>query len=250
MKLSPRKDRLKKLIEYYRPQKCHLAADMLFAIIGAGISIIIPIIIRYITNEVVHLSEDTALKTVIVLSAVLLVLLLAEVYCSYFVTYYGHLMGAHIEYAMRNDIFSHYQKLSFRFFDNQKVGQLMSRVTNDLHDISEMLHHAPEEIVISAIKLVGTLGVLLWIDWRLAIVAFVPVPLLIWFAIGYNRKLKRAYAENRAKLALVNETIESNLSGIREVKAYANEESAIDKFMEDNAFFVESKRGTYRHMAA
>lgn len=249
MKKSPQKDRNKKLAAYYRPQRWHLAADMLFAIIGAGISILIPLIIRYITNEVIHWNEDTALKTVMLLAVILFLLLLAEVYCGYFVTYFGHLMGARIEFAMRNDIFSHYQKLSFRFFDNQKVGQLMSRVTNDLHDISEMLHHAPEEIVISAIRLVGTLAVLLFIDWRLALVAFFPVPLLLWFAIGYNRKLKRAYAENRAKLASVNEAIESNLSGIREVKAYANEDSEIDKFMEGNAFFVESKRGTYRHMA-
>ena len=249
MKPAQQKDRLKRLITYYAPQKKHLAADMAFAITGAGLSIIIPLLIRYITNELTHENPEGALQTVIVLLGALLLLLAAAVYCHYFVSCYGHLMGTHIEFAMRNDIFSHYQKLSFRFFDNQKVGQLMARVTNDLHDISEMLHHAPEEIVISSIKFFGTFILLLCIDWRLTAVAVVPMPFLLWFAMVYNKKLRHAYARNRAKMASVNETIESNLSGIREVMSFGNEESEIEKFTEGNAFFVESKRDTYRHMA-
>ncbi|MEG0035614.1 MAG: ABC transporter transmembrane domain-containing protein, partial [Oscillospiraceae bacterium] len=166
-------------MSYYKPEKKLFAADMLFAILGAVITILIPLMVRYIANEVVYWDSARALKTILIIVGILLVLMLIEMYCNYFIAYYGHLMGAKIEYAMRNKIFAHYQKLSFSFYDNQKVGQLMSRVTNDLFDISELLHHGPEELVISIIKLLGSLAVLLVINWQLALIAFVPVPFML-----------------------------------------------------------------------
>ena len=176
------------------------------------------------------------------------VLIILEFYCNYFIAYYGHIMGAKMEYNMRNEIFAHYQKLSFSFFDNQKVGQLMSRVTNDLFEISELFHHGPEDIVISIIKLIGSFSILLSINWRLALVAFAIVPVMLVYAFYFNIKMKRAFVKNRARIADINAQIEDNLSGIRVVKSFANEEMEMDKFKVGNDRFVESKRESYRYM--
>ncbi|MEG0876607.1 MAG: ABC transporter ATP-binding protein [Oscillospiraceae bacterium] len=244
-----KQSRFKKLISYFKPQKKLFAADMFFAILGATVSLIIPLMVRYIANDLIYLETGLALRSILVVVVIMLGLLLVEMASSYFIAYYGHLMGAKIEYTMRNEIFSHYQKLSFSFYDNEKVGQLMSRITNDLFDISELLHHGPEEILISAIKLLGTFSVLLVINWRLALIAFLPIPFMIWFAVVYNKKMKDAFVRNRARIADINATIEDNLSGIRVVKSFANEEAEIQKFKRGNARFVTSKLDSYRYMA-
>ena len=150
----------KRFLGYYKPYLGLFGADMLFACLGAAISLVLPLIIRYITNDVIHRDMNEALKTILILAAVMVGMILLECYCNYFIAYYGHMMGARMEYDMRNEIFVHYQKLSFSFFDNQKVGQLMSRVTNDLFEISELFHHGPEDLLISIIKLVGSTVIL------------------------------------------------------------------------------------------
>lgn len=239
---------LKKFISYYRPYKKIFAADMFFACLGAAVTLIIPLIIRYITNDVIYRSAEESLKTILQLTGVMAVLIILEFYCNYFIAYYGHIMGAKMEYNMRNEIFAHYQKLSFSFFDNQKVGQLMSRVTNDLFEISELFHHGPEDIVISIIKLIGSFSILLSINWRLALVAFAIVPVMLVYAFYFNIKMKRAFVKNRARIADINAQIEDNLSGIRVVKSFANEEIEMDKFKVGNDRFVESKKESYRYM--
>ncbi len=243
------KSNLKNLAAYYVPHKKLLAADLFFAIMGAVITIIIPLMIRYVANTVVGWSSAEALRAIALIAGLLLLLLLLEMYCNYFIAYYGHIMGAKIEYCMRNTLFTHYQKLSFSFFDNQKVGQLMSRVTNDLFDISELLHHGPEEIVISAIRLLGSFGVLLVINPPLALIAFAPVPFMVAFAIIYNRKMKSAFVTNRARIGEINAAMEDSLSGIRVVKSFANEALEIEKFRTGNARFVSSKKRSYHFMA-
>ena len=169
----------KKFFSYYKPYKRLFFSDMLFACIGAGVTLILPLIIRYITSDVIYRAADEALQLILKLSLLMLGLIALEFYCNYFIAYYGHIMGAKMEYDMRNEIFSHYQKLSFSFFDNQKVGQLMSRVTNDLFEISELYHHGPEDIVISIIKLIGSFSILLSIHWQLALIAFAIVPIML-----------------------------------------------------------------------
>ena len=136
--------RWKRLISYYKPYRGLFLADTFFAIAGAGISLAIPLIVRYITGNVTKLSGGAAFDLILRTGLFLVVLALAECLCNYFITYYGHMMGTKIEHDMRNDVFSHYQKLSFHFYDNQKVGQLLSRITTDLFDISELLHHGPD----------------------------------------------------------------------------------------------------------
>ena len=148
--------KLKKLASYYRPYLPLFLADMFFAILGAGVTLVIPLIVRYITNHVITMEAGAALHKIAGLAVLMLVLVAVECFCNYFIANYGHVMGAKIEYDMRAEIFGHYQKLSFSFFNNQKVGQLMSRITSDLFDISELLHHGPEDLVISVIKIVGS----------------------------------------------------------------------------------------------
>ena len=239
---------MKKFLSYYKPYKKIFAADMFFACLGAAVTLIIPLIIRYITNDVIYRPAGESLKIILSLTGIMAVLIILEFYCNYFIAYYGHIMGAKMEYNMRNEIFSYYQKLSFSFFDNQKVGQLMSRVTNDLFEISELFHHGPEDIVISIIKLIGSFSILLSINWRLALVAFAIVPVMLVYAFYFNVKMKRAFVKNRARIADINAQIEDNLSGIRVVKSFANEEMEMDKFKVGNDRFVESKRESYRYM--
>ncbi len=243
-----KKHEWKKFLSYYKPYKKIFAADMLFACMGAAVTLIIPLIIRYITSDVIYRDSSQSLHTILVLTGIMALLVLLECYCNYFIAYYGHMMGAKMEYNMRNEIFAHYQKLSFSFFDNQKVGQLMSRVTNDLFDISQLFHHGPEDMVISIIKLFGSFAILLSINWRLALVAFAIVPVMLIYAFYFNVRMKRAFVKNRARIADINAQIEDNLSGIRVVKSFANEEIEMDKFKAGNDRFVESKKESYKYM--
>ena len=242
------REKLKKLFAYYKPYKKLFYSDMLVAIIGAAITLVIPLIIRFITNEVVYMEPDTAKMQIMKLGAILIVLVLLEIFCNFFIAYYGHIMGAKMESDMRRDIFGHYQKLSFTFFDDQKVGHLLSRVTSDLFDISELLHHGPEDLVISVIKIAGSFIILLTIDVKLALVAFGFIPFMTVFAIYYNRKMKRAFKQNREKIADINSQIEDSLSGIRVVKSFANEKEEMKKFKVGNDNFVETKRTSYKYM--
>ena len=243
-----KKENWKKFLSYYKPYKKIFAADMVFAILGAGVTLVIPLIIRYITSDVIYRESSASLHTILMLTGLMTALIILECYCNYFIAYYGHIMGAKMEYDMRNEIFSHYQRLSFSFYDNQKVGQLMSRVTNDLFEISELFHHGPEDIVISIIKLVGSFSILLSVNWKLALIAFAVVPAMLAYAFYFNIKMKKAFVKNRARIADINAQIEDNLSGIRVVKSFANEEIEMDKFKIGNNRFVESKKESYRYM--
>lgn len=239
---------LKKLAGYYKPYKGLFFSDMFFAILGAGITLVIPLIVRYITGNIVTLAPDTALDIIIKLGIIMIILVLVEAFCNFYIAYYGHIMGASIERDMRNEIFSHYQKLSFAFYDNQKVGHLLSRVTADLFDISELLHHGPEDLVISIIKFVGAFLILVFVNWKLALAAFSLIPFLILYAIYFNKKMKKAFKENRARIADINTQIEDSLSGIRVVKSFANEKEEMKKFKKGNERFVASKKKSYQYM--
>ncbi len=238
----------KRLIGYYKPYKKVFFADMFFAFLGAVTTLILPLIIRYVTGTLVYEPRDVMLEGVGICAVIMVVLVLIQCYSNYYISNYGHVMGAKIEYDMRNEIFGHFQKLSFSFYDNQKVGQLMSRITNDLFDITELLHHGPEEIVISTIKLIGSFVVLMVINVKLALAAFAIIPIMIVYAYTLNRKMKRAFKNNRAKVADINAGIEDNLSGIRVVKSFANEDIEQEKFIAGNDRFLASKKDSYLYM--
>lgn len=237
-----------RFFSYYKPYKGLFFADMFFAIMGAAVTLVIPLIIRYITGTVIFYDADEALKIILKLALLMVGLVLLEAYCNFFIAYQGHIMGAKMEYDMRNEIFAHYQRLSFNFFDDQKVGQLMSRVTNDLFEIAELFHHGPEDIVISIIKFIGSFAILASINIKLTLVAFAIIPFMFAYAYYFNKKMKAAFKRNRAKIADINATIEDNLSGIRVVKSFANEEAEMEKFREGNSHFVETKKNSYLYM--
>lgn len=239
---------LKKMLAYYKPYKKVFFADLFFALVEAATVLTIPILVRYITQNVIYRPMDEAMHTILLLGLLMVCLVGIECYCKFFITNYGHVMGARIEYDMRAEIFAHYQKLSFSFFDNQKVGQLMARITSDLFDISELLHHGPENLVISLIKLTGAFIILMMISPWLTLAAFFLVPVMFLYAFIFNRKMKRAFRKNREKIAGINAQIEDNLSGIRVVKSFANEGVEKKRFKKDNDSFLSAKKDSYLYM--
>lgn len=241
-------EKLKKLFAYYKPYKFLFFSDLFFAVSGAAVTLAIPLIVRYITNEVVYFEANEARQAILMLGILLTVLVLVEFGCNYYIAFFGHMMGAKMEADMRSDIFGHYQKLTFAFYDNQKVGHLLSRITSDLFDISELLHHGPEDVLISVIKIVGSFIILMNVNAKLTLVAFAFVPVMLLFAVYYNKKMKRAFSQNRAKIADINSQIEDSLSGIRVVKSFANEKEELKKFHVGNDNFVKAKRTSYLYM--
>jgi ATP-binding cassette subfamily B protein len=242
------KQNLKKMASYYKPYMGVFIADMFFAMLAAAISLVIPIIVRFVTGTVLNWDSRSAMHTITLLGIAMVLMVAVQCYCNFFISNYGHVMGARIEYDMRKEIFAHYQKLSFSFFDDEKVGQLMSRITSDLFDISELLHHGPENITISVIKMVGAFIILMGISPRLAAAAFVLVPVMLLYAFFFNRRMKRAFRRNREQIAEINAQIEDNLSGIRVVKSFANEAMELEKFDVGNRGFLAAKKNSYLYM--
>ncbi|MCR4647458.1 MAG: ABC transporter ATP-binding protein/permease [Lachnospiraceae bacterium] len=239
---------LKKMAGYYKPYIGTFLLDMFFAFVASIISLIIPLPVRYITKNIFEMEPDYAVKLIMVIGTALIVLVIIQFFSNYYITYVGHMMGAKMEYDMRAEIFAHYQKLSFSFYDEQKVGGLLSRVTSDLFDITELLHHGPENIAISAIKIFGAFIILFVISPYLAIAAFALLPFMFAYALILNKKMKKAFKENRVKIADVNTQIEDNLSGIRVVKSFANEDIENKKFKIGNDAFLNAKRNSYFFM--
>ena len=238
---------LKRMISYYKPYKAVFLKDMFFAMLSALIALTIPLVVRYVTSTVIYMETDKAWNMILLITVSMTILVLIQAYCNYYIANYGHVMGARMEYDMRRDIFAHYQKLSFSFYDNQKVGQLMSRITSDLFDITELLHHGPENIVISVIKIAGAFIILFNISGYLTLAAFILVPLMLIYAYFFNKRMKAAFRQNRIKIADINAQIEDNLSGIRVVKSFANERAEREKFKNGNDRFLEAKKNSYKY---
>lgn len=241
---------LKKMLSYYKPYQKIFWADMFFATLSAAVALALPLIIRYVTSTLIYLKTDEIIHQTMILAVILIAMVVVECYSKFFITNYGHVMGAKIEYHMRAEIFDHFQKLSFGFFDNQKTGQLMSRITTDLFDISELLHHGPENIILSIIKILGAFVILLNISPMLALAAFSVLPFMFLYAFFLNRKMRRAFRQNRVKIAEINAQIEDNLSGIRVVKSFANETVENAKFEEGNDGFLTAKKNSYLYMGS
>lgn len=239
---------LKRMISYYKPYRKVFAADMFFAVTASGIALALPLIARYITSEVIYLEKGEALRQTLALGGFMAVLVVISCYCNFFISNYGHVMGAKIEYDMREEIFGHLQKLSFAFYDNQKVGALMSRITTDLFDITELMHHGPENIVISLIKIIGAFVIMMCISPVLTLSAFALVPVMLAYAYFFNGKMKRAFKRNREKISDINSQIEDNLSGIRVVKSFANEDIEKEKFKKGTRGFLSAKKNSYFYM--
>ncbi len=239
---------LKKLVSYYKPYKKIFIIDMFFAIMASAIALLIPLVVRYVTSTVIYYPKEQVINTMLIIGIAITVLILLQCYCNYYIANYGHVMGAKIEYDMRAEIFGHFQKLSYSFYDDQKVGQLMSRITSDLFDITELLHHGPENVTISIIKIIGALAILLSINIKLAFIAFALVPIMLVYAYFINKKMKKTFKINRIKISEINAQIEDNLSGIRVVKSFANEKIEEEKFKVGNDAFLDAKKNNYKYM--
>ena len=241
---------LKKMLSYYKPYMKMFWADMFFAAMSAGIALSIPLIVRYITSTLIYLPADEIIQKITSIGIILLAMIGLDFYCRFFIGNYGHVMGAKIEYDMRAEIFDHMQKLSFSFYDDQKVGQLMSRITTDLFDITELLHHGPENIILSVLKIAGALVILCNINPMLTLAAFAVLPFMFAYAFVLNKKMRKAFRTNRGKIAEINAQIEDNLSGIRVVKSFANEEVENKKFAIGNNAFLSAKKNSYFYMGS
>nr|WP_206528155.1 ABC transporter ATP-binding protein [Marinitoga sp. 38H-ov] len=166
----------------------------------------------------------------------------------YVVTYWGYVLGLRIQYDMRKDLFSHLQKLTFNFFDNSKIGHLMSRIINDLFEISELAHHGPEDLFISSIKVIGAFIILLFINVKLTLISFSIIPIMIYFMIYYNSKLEMVFKKAKEKIADVNSRIEESLAGIRVVKSFTNEEYEIERFNYGNELFKNVRAEAFKYL--
>lgn len=241
---------LRKMIGYYKPYMKTFWLDMLFAALSAGVALVIPLVVRYVTSTLFYLPSDEILHQLPFIAFFLILLLAADCYSRFFIGNYGHVMGAKMEYNMRAEIFDHMQKLSFSFYDDAKIGQLMSRITSDLFDITELLHHGPENIILSVLKITGAFIILMNINGWLVLAAFIVLPFMFLFAFFLNRKMRRAFKRNREKIADINAQIEDNLSGIRVVKSFANEEIENNKFKQGNDGFLSAKKNSYHYMGS
>ena len=243
--MSPK---LKKFFSYYRPYLRIFTLDMVCALIAAGINLAFPLVVRYIATDLLQPPLPETLKPFIMIAVVMVMMTIIEYFCNFYITYYGHVMGAKMEYDLRNELFSHLQKLSFNYYDNQKTGQVMSRLTNDLFENTELYHHGPEDLLISVVKLSGSFIILMGINPKLTLIVFSFIPVMIYFAYHYNMKMRRAFQMNRAKIAEINAGIEDSISGVRVVKSFTNEHLELDKFRRNNHRYVDSKRNSYYFM--
>ena len=237
---------LRRFTSYYRPHLRLFALDMFCALCLGLLELTFPLITRHIIGTAIP-EKNLSLMLWLIAALVLLYLLVAAL--NYIINYWGHAVGIRMEADMRKDVFSHLQTLSFRFYDDNRTGQLMSRVVNDLSDITELAHHGPEDLFLSAIMLVGSVAVLSVLDWRLTLGMLTIIPVMIWFAISRRGNMSTAFREVREKIADVNAQLENSISGNRVVQAFTNEEYEIGKFHRSNTLFKKAKYFSYRHLA-
>jgi len=187
----------------------------------AVLDLTFPVITRMFMKDFI---PNQNMRAVAIWVGVMIGLYLVRLVCQYIVDYWGHLVGVRMEYRMRNDLFSHLQTLDFKFFDNNKVGHLMSRIVNDLRDVTELAHHGPEDLFIATLMLIGSFAYLITINVPLTLLAFAFIPIIVWFAYSKRDQMSRAFTDERKKVADVNAEVENSLSGIRVAKSFVNEE--------------------------
>jgi ATP-binding cassette, subfamily B, bacterial len=239
--------RTKKFFSYYKPYLGLFLSVMVCAFIVAGLTLLFPLLTRYITKTVLEGGVPNALNEIYRTGALMLLLILIHTACNFYVDYRGHAMGAMMENDMRSELFDHYQKLSFRFYDDQRTGQLMSRITNDLFSLAELYHHGPEDYLIYTVKFIGAFVVLININVQLTIAVFLFLPILAIFSLYFTKRLNIAFKRSRERIGDVNAQVEDTLAGIRVVKSFVNEETEKKKFAHENNLFLESRKSIYKN---
>ncbi len=236
---------LKRFLAYYKPHKVLFFFDMLAALLVALIAIVYPIITRTMLNDYI---PQNNIRMVVICGALLLGVYIARMLLNYFIQYYGHVMGVKMQAQMRSDMFNHLEKLPYSFFDNNETGKIMSRMTNDLMDISELAHHGPENLIISTISIVASFIYLCTINWWMTLIVFACVPFLVVITMILRKRMRSAFMRSRQAVAEINASLESSVSGIRVTKAFNNAKKESQKFEEGNSRFVSARSDAYKAM--
>ncbi len=239
---------LKKFIHYYKPYKFVFFFDLFCAALISAVDLVYPQFLRSMTNTLFKEDSEKILKVLPWLAAGLFVMYIIQTLCKYYVSYQGHVMGAKMERDMRKELFDHYEKLSFSYYDKNNSGQMMSKLVSDLFDISEFAHHGPENLFIAVIKLVGSFFFLFHINWQLALPMVLLAVCMAFFSVKQNRRMQETFMDNRKKIGDVNSSLQDTLSGIRVVQSFANEDIEREKFKRSNEAFLASKDDNYKCM--
>ena len=234
---------------YFRPYLGVLLLDLFCATLTTVCDLVLPLIVRFITSAATSSAAALTISVVLRLGAVYLLLRVVDTAAYYYMQSIGHIMGSRIESDLRRDLFSHYQELSNDFYDNTKIGQLMSRITTDLNDITEFAHHMPEELLIVVLKVVVAFVILCGSSVLLTVIIFAVLPLMVYFSNKFAKRMRASFKASRHELGELNSQVEDSLSGIRVVKSFANEELEKEKFAERNGIFLTIKKGMYHNMA-
>ncbi len=235
----------KKLLTYYKPYKGLFFADLLAAFLLAVCDLVYPMLSRNIINDVV---PHKRLDLLIIFVVVLLALFIAKAGFNYFMQYWGHVLGVYMQADMRNTVFAHLQKLPNRYFDNNKTGVIMSRIINDLMDITELAHHGPEDIFISGMMFIGSFIILCSINVPLTVIIFLFLPIVLWAAMAQRKKMGVAFMEARVKTGDVNAVVENSIAGVKVTKSFCTEDLEMKKFLAGNELFVTARRKSYKVM--
>ena len=237
---------LKKFVSYYKPYKKLFFLDLFVATISALCDLFYPMITREIANNSIPNREIRAIG---IFAGVLLVIYLIKMLCAYFMQYWGHLVGVGMQADMRRDIYKHLQNLPIRYFDNNQTGSIMSRIVNDLQDISELAHHGPEDLFISFFMIIGAFAMLIRINIQLTLIIFCLLPLILLYSMFQRKRLLAVFMKTREKTGDINARLQNSISGIRVSKAFVINENERERFEKDNQKFVEAKSKSYKIMA-
>lgn len=237
---------LRRFMAYYKPHKLIFALDMLASLLVSVIGIIYPIVTRTMLNDLI---PNRMYQSIILAGLLVLALYAVKMGLNYFIQYQGHMMGVHIQAQMRRDMFNHLEKLPYSFYDNHETGKIMSRMTNDLMDISELAHHGPENVIICTITIVTAFVYLSTINLWLTLIIFLCAPLLLFVALRLRNKMRDAFMRSRLSIAQINAALESSISGIRVTKAFTNAQKEAEKFEQGNEQFVAARKDSYQAMA-
>ena len=240
--------RVRKFLSYYKPYAGLFYVDMACAIVVSATILAIPLCIRYITKNL-EAHSTNSLNQIYVMGGVMLALIALHAICHAFVDYKGHMMGALMERDMRNELFEHYQKLSFKFYDEHRTGQLMTRISNDTFDLAELYHHGPEDIVISLLNFIGAFIILTNINVKLGLIALLFIPIMGLYGFYFSRRMHHTLRKSRDRIGDINAQVEDTLAGIRVVKSFTNEAAETKKFHYENNRFLDSRREGYRNEA-
>lgn len=236
----------RKFLSYYKPYKKRFILVLLAAAASTLIALVYPLLIRYITGDLLQHDVADAAARIANIGLIMLILLVLQIGFNYYYDYYGHALGAAMERDIRDELYAHYQRLSFCFYDTHSTGSLLSRLTNDLNNLAELYHHGPENLILYLLRMIGAMVILVTIHWKLALLVFAVLPIMMLYSLLLGKTMNRAAAENNERIAEVNNRAEETLSGIRVVQSFTAQSHEIHRFQRNNQQFYKSRCRIYQ----